>query len=122
MVFVNALVTHRGDTIRVSYEGKDSYIEANVKTFGYRAVVDGVTVGRDFTTVYAGPKKGTLIAYSREAQDLDWPALKGWKNGRLSAVTLTDTGPGVTVPARIEKGRIRLPLRAHEPVRLSRTR
>jgi hypothetical protein len=33
-------------------------------------------------------------------------------------VVLTDSGPGVTVPARIEKGRIKLDLQAHQPVRL----
>ncbi len=106
-----------GDTIRVRY-GKDSFIEANVGTFTYRVVVDGRTLAKDFTTVYPGPKTGTHLAYSRTGCDLDWPAPKGWKNGPVKAVTLTETGPGVTVPARVEKGRLRLHLRAHQPVRL----
>lgn len=106
-----------GDTIRVQY-GKDSFIEANVATFTYRVVVDGETIAKDFTTVYPGPKTGTYLAYSRTDCDLDWPAPRGWKNGPIKAVILTETDPGVTVPARVERGRLRLHLRAHQPVRL----
>jgi hypothetical protein len=68
--------------------------------------------------VYPGPKAGTYLAYSRSDCDLDWPAPRGWKNGPVKAVILTETGPGVTVPARVEKGHLRLHLRAHQPVRL----
>jgi hypothetical protein len=97
---------------------RDSYVEVDPAKPGYKVVVDGNLVARDFTTVFAGPRKGTLLAYSRTRCDLDWRAPAGWKNGEIPAVTLTDSGPGVAVPARIERGRLRLTLQAHQPVRI----
>ena len=71
-----------GDTIRVVYAGKDNYIEASVRDFSYRVVVDGVTIGKNFVTVYPGPRPGTLIAYSRDARELDWPSRRDGRTVR----------------------------------------
>jgi hypothetical protein len=108
----------KGSVHRVEY-GEGSYIEVDPAKPAYKVVVNGEMVAEDYATVFAGPKAGTLLAYSRKDCDLDWPAPAGWKNGELSAVLLTESGPGVPVPARIEKGRLRLKLQAHQPVRIS---
>ena len=102
---------------RVQY-GPGSSIEVDDQSLGYRVSVDGEVLARDFVTVFPGPRKGTLLAYSLEDHDLNWPAPEGWKNGPLNAVTLTESGPGIRPAAQIVKGRIRLKLKAHEPVRL----
>lgn len=36
----------------------------------------------------------------------------------VPAVTLTEAGPGLRLPARVENRRLRLALKAHQPVRL----
>jgi hypothetical protein len=106
-----------GSVRRAEY-GRGSYVEVDPAKPGYKVLVDGNLVAKDFTTVFAGPRKGTLLAYSRTNCDLDWPAPAGWKSGALPAVALTESGSGVTVPARIERGRLRLKLLAHQPVRI----
>ncbi len=111
----------KDNVIRVDYAsaaGKESFIELDVAKPGYRVVVDGVTVAEDFTTVFNGPREGTLLAYSNTDRDLDWPAPAGWADGPVPAVTLTQNGPGIRPTAKIEKGRIRVSLKAHQPVRL----
>ena len=95
-----------------------SYIEVDATKPGYRVVVDGLLVAKDFATVFPGPRPGTFLAYSRNDCELDWEAPDGWNAGPVPAVKLVESGPGVAVPARIEKGRLKLPLRAHQPVRL----
>jgi len=80
--------------------------------------VDGKLVVRDFATAFAGPKAGTLLAFSRQDCDLDWPAPDGWRGGDAPAIVPTESGPGIRVPARVGKGRLGLRLRAHQPVRL----
>jgi hypothetical protein len=117
--------TRRGDVRRVDYAapaggkgGGRSYIEVNPAKPGYRVVVDGRTIARDFVTVFPGRKKGTLLAFSRYDTELDWPAPDAWKHGAVPALTLTGTGPGVRVAAQVCRGRLRLPLRAHQPVRI----
>ena len=108
----------KGSVHRVDY-GEGSYVEVDPSKPAYKVVVHGELVAEGFTTVFAGPKAGTLLAYSRKDCDLDWPAPAGWKNGDLSAVLLTESGQGVTVPAKIEKGRLKLKLQAHQPVRVT---
>jgi hypothetical protein len=114
--------TRRGAIRRVDYAsrapGARSFIEVDTARPGYRVVVDGVTVARDFVTVLPGRRKGTLLAFSRHDTELDWPVPAGWPDGAVRAVTLTETGPGVRVDARVEKRRLRLVLRAHQPVRI----
>jgi len=112
----------KDNVIRVDYSGSngESFIELDVAKPGYRVVVDGLTVAKDFVTVFKGPREGTLLAYSNKDHDLDWPVPAGWSDGPLPAVTLTENGPGIRPTAKIESGRIRLSLKAHRPVRLSR--
>jgi hypothetical protein len=112
--------SRKDNIIRVDYAGEDSFIELDTAKPGYRVVVDGVTVAEDFTTVFQGPREGTLLAYSNTDRDLDWPAPKGWADGPVPAVTLTQNGPGIRPTAKIENGRIRVALKAHQPVRLGR--
>ena len=122
--------SRKNNVIRVDYAGKDgstsltasSFIELDIAKPGYRVVVDGITVAEDFTTVFQGPREGTLLAYSNTDRDLDWPAPKGWADGPVPAVTLTQDGLGIRPTAKIEKGRIRVPLKAHQPVRLGPVR
>ncbi len=116
--------SQRGTVHRIDYAptgtGKgESYIEVDPAGPSYKVVVDGTLVARNFTTVFAGPRPGTLLAFSRRDCQLDWPAPAGWKNGPLKATVLSENGPGVTIPARIEKSRIKLKLQAHQPVRIS---
>jgi hypothetical protein len=106
-----------GAVRRVNY-GPGSRITVDDAKPGYEVVVDGQRIARDFVTVFRGWRKGTLLAFSRNDTALDWPAPAGWRNGPLPAVALTENGPGVRPPARVERGRLRLDLRAHQPVRL----
>ena len=98
--------------------GPENYIEVDDAKGRYEVVVDGHLIAKDFTTVYPGPKPGTVIAYSAKSQPLDWPAPDGWKDALVQAVTLSDTGPSLLVEARVENGRLRLPLSAHRAVRV----
>jgi len=86
---------------------------------GYKVVVDGQLIARDFATVFPGPQKGTYLAFSRTDRKLDWPAPKGWRSGVVPAAELTETGPGVEIEARVAKGRLALTLQAHRPIVLS---
>jgi len=86
---------------------------------GYRVVVDGTLIARDFTTVFPGPERGTYLACSRTDRDLNWLAPAGWKDGKVAAVELTESGPGIRVPAEVRKGRLLLTLKAHQPVHLT---
>jgi hypothetical protein len=115
----------KGSVQRVDYAparpGKPagrSYIEVDESGPGYRVVVDGHLIAKDFATVFAGPRPGTFLAYSRNDCELDWEAPAGWKAGPVPAVKLTESGSGVGVAAWIEKSRLKLALRAHQPVRL----
>ncbi len=99
----------------------DSYVEVDPSRPGYKVVVDGELMAKDFTTVFAGPRPGTLLAFSRHDCELDWPVPAGWKKSsarEVPAVVLSESGQGVPVPARIAKGRLKLKLNAHQPVRL----
>lgn len=112
---------HDGDVRRVTYEGLDTFIEVNDADKTYQVVVDGKVLAARFQTVFAGRKPGTLLAFSLTDGDLDWPAPEGWLDGEIAVLALTDAGPGQRQAARIEAGRLRLTMRAHEPVRLERT-
>ena len=122
--------SRKENLIRVDYAstalgtsaGKNSFVELDVAKPGYRVVVDGYAVAEDFTTVFQGPREGTLLAYSDTDRDLDWPAPKGWANGPVPAVTLTQNGLGIRPTAKIENGRLRVSLKAHHPVRLGPVR
>jgi len=102
---------------RVEY-GPESAIEVDDVAPGYRVVVDGELIAEDFATVFAGPRPGTYLAYSRRDRDLDWPAPEGLGDGPVPAVMLTEHGPGIRLEARVVNGRLHLPLKAHQPVRL----
>ena len=110
--------SHVGSVHRVDYEGKDTFVEVDGEKMKYRVLVDGKVMAQDFQTVFPGPQRGTYLAYSRTDWDMDWPAPAGWKDGEISAVTLTESGPGIRVPAKVRKGRLSLSLKAHHPVRL----
>jgi hypothetical protein len=130
-----ALLRHRrwtgyrrtGKVSRVDYAaatpggGSDSYIEVDEGKPGYRVVVDGKLIAEDFTTVYPGPQTGTVIAFSRKDGPVDWTAPAGWRDGPVPAVALTEYGPGLHLDARVEKGRLHLTLKAHQPVRVGPT-
>ena len=107
-----------GSLRRVDY-GSSSHIEVDDAKPGYEVVVDGKLIAKNFVTVFDGWKKGTLLAYSRDNANLDWTAPKGWKNGEIRAVALTESGDGVRIPAEIKNGRLHLALSAHQPVRIS---
>jgi hypothetical protein len=111
---------HTGSVRRVDYEGVDSYIEVDDAQKTYRVVVDGKQVAENFHTVFPGRKTGSYLAFSLTDRELDWPAPEGWADGEVSALALTDTGPGLRRPARIVNGRLVMKLHAHEPVRLER--
>jgi hypothetical protein len=77
-------------------------------------------MAQDFATVFPSPRgKGAWLAYSRADRELDWPAPAGWKDGPVKGVTLTEGGPGIRVEGRIAKGRLRIALKARQPVRLT---
>ena len=98
-----------------------SFIEIDIAKKSYRVQVEGRLIAQDFVTVAPGMHEGTLVAYSRADHELDWPAAPaGWSDGPLDAVTLTESGPGIRPSAKIENGRIKLSLKAEQPVRLSR--
>lgn len=109
---------HTGSLRRVTYEGRDSYIEVDDANKSYRVVVDGKLMAENFCTVFQGRQPGTLLAYSPKNSELDWPAPAGWADGTIPAVALTDVGPGLRRAARIENGRLRMTLHAHEPIRI----
>jgi hypothetical protein len=83
-------------------------------------VVDGRLIAKDFQTLFPGPRRGTWLAFSRHDAQLDWPAPAGWKDGEVSAVTLTDSGPGSRTTVRVKRGRLIVPLLAQQPLRLER--
>ena len=100
--------------------GRGSFIEVNDEKKTYRVVVDGRLMAQDFATVFPSPRgKGAWLAYSRADRELDWPAPAGWKDGAVKGVTLTEGGPGIRVEGRIAKGRLRVALKARQPVRLT---
>jgi hypothetical protein len=103
----------------LSTGGPGSFIEVNDEKKTYRVVVDGVLMAQDFATVFPSPRKGAWLAFSRTDRELEWSAPAGWKDGPVKGITLTDGGPGVRVEGRIEKGRLRIALKAHQPVRLA---
>ena len=110
-----------GSIVRVDYAsagGRESFIEVDYAKPGYRVVVDGALVAEDFVTLYAGPRSGTHIAFSRNDRQLDWPAPAGWGEGSVPAITLTDSGPGLLVSAEVKNGRLKVSLKAHQPVRI----
>jgi len=107
------------DSVRRVDYGRGSYIAVDDAKPGYRVVVDGTLIARDFTTVFPGPERGTYLACSRTDRDLNWLAPAGWKDGKVAAVELTESGPGIRVPAEVRKGRLLLTLKAHQPVHLT---
>ena len=102
----------------LSTGGKGSYIEVDGDKPGYKAVVDGTVMGQDYATVFAGPKKGTFLAYSRTDRELAWPAPKGFKNGPVKTFELTQIGPGLRGEGVVKGGKLRLTLKAHVPLRI----
>jgi hypothetical protein len=100
--------------------GRGSFVEVNDEKKTYRVVVDGRLMAQDFATVFPSPRgKGAWLAYSRTDRELDWPAPPGWQDGPVKGVTLTEGGPGIRVEGRIAKGRLRIALKARQPVRLT---
>jgi hypothetical protein len=115
----------RGSIRRVDYAstglgtgGRGSYIEVDEAKPGYKVVVGGQLIAKDFATVFPGPRNGTYLAYSRGDQDLNWPAPAGLRDGKVRAMALEESGPGVKVEARVSKGRLQLKLQARQPVLL----
>ena len=103
---------------RVEY-GKGSYIEVDDDKMTYKAAVDGKVIGQDYATVFAGPKKGTFLAFSRTDRELTWPAPAGLKNGPVKTVELTEIGPGLRGQGVVKNGKLKLTLKAHVPLRIS---
>jgi hypothetical protein len=108
-----------GTRRRVDY-GTGSFIEVDDKKPGYRVVVDGRLIAKDFQTLFPGPRRGTWLAFSHKDAELDWPAPAGWKDGEVSAVTLTDSGPGSRTSLRVKRGRLIVPVLAQQPLRIER--
>jgi hypothetical protein len=106
-----------GTKRRVDY-GKDSYIEVDDAKPGYKVVVDGKVLAEDFVTVVPAPDGKGFIAYARQDTDLDWPAPQGWADGPVRGEFLTTAGSGIRVEGAVAGGRLKIKLKAHEPVRV----
>ena len=77
-------------------------------------------IAEDFVTLVPAPDGDGFIAYSRQDTDLDWPAPDGWADGPVQGVTLTVSGPGVRVTGQVVGGQLRIKLKAHEPVKVTK--
>ena len=100
--------------------GPAGHVRVNVDARTYEIVVDGRTVGRNWTTFAPGFREGSYLAYSLRGGPLEYAAPDGWADGaRIEAVTLTGDGEGERISGMIAGGKVALEMPAGVPVRVT---
>jgi hypothetical protein len=75
--------------------GEGSYVEADFNEGTYKAVVNGVLIGRDFSTFVPANRLGAWLAYSLSGNPVKYPRPKGF--GDMKAFVLTTKGIGAEI-------------------------
>jgi len=110
-----------GNKTKVVYD-ENTYVVSDLDKFEYEIVVDGQTVGKNWTALVPGFENDVYLAYSVDGGIISYPLLNGMKGKTVQkAVILTSDGEGGDVLCQIKDDKIEIHAQPLKPIKISFT-